>query len=272
MLNTKYEPISRANILNSTTLRGPELARLYEGIAKHGLRTEAQLFEAFGSREGGGLNTIMIKEVLDYLRLLEIIGRYRGSSGAAEFDLLVSPVEREFPFKLLLLGRLNGYNEGKNAFVTVQRYVAYEGETITSIAELRVKLEQVADSEHSVNDEKLGLWGNLAAYLGLIHRIVPDPKTRSTSFLIIPTVELVLDTLRAYQATHRDNSIPARPWMAFVEKQFFKGTTNRGDVHPGLAETILSLPQCGLSRFDLAADDPASLAVGGRKISRIILN
>ncbi len=111
--------------------------------------------------------------------------------------------------------------------------------------------------------EKIGFWLHLCHYLGLIRRL-----ERSTEVLLVPQPALVAGALAwAQQQEGVGRSLAAS--LRMIDATFFAGFTRRGQVHRGLAQTVLALETLGLVRLTHHADAAHSLLLGERRVSDI---
>jgi hypothetical protein len=230
--------------------------------------------DCFANTEGKGQarNEELLREVLDFLRKIELIERYSEDGREKVYRVMENSNTGEH-FQLLLLRQFQRFSDGRDAFRVCYQWALNENKLFLSKEDLLKILERNAHEGYAWNMEKLRTWENLAIYTGLVRSVKPSQG----DLMISPTPELLGWTMLAYQANQTETNelvkieIPAGDWLDFVEEHYFSVHTSRNHIAEGISASLLAMEKRKLLEFSTGSDAPHSILLGQRRVSWIKL-
>jgi len=268
-----FDSIPQRQVL-SYRVRGPELEAIFDLLRQQGPTKTESLSQVFAGTEPPGKprKTDMLIEALDFLRAVELVGRWRDEE-ETQFYGILGDVAADLPFRLLLLQRLHRVDDSRDAFRKAHDVTIKEDMFFATKADLLKKLESLYPEDYAWNVEKLNALEWLGDYLGLLRPL----ESRQSDFMICPTPVLLLSTLRfcATEGMVEDLQdagevrILLHAWLEYIDQHLFGCFTERRDVHKGLARAILSMDSQKQIRLEMMSDAPGSLMLRDRRASHI---
>lgn len=253
-------------LISHITLRGPDMAQLYELIdARPGIGYEdiadALIPGGLGQSEFG-LEEAPLREALNFLLVARMVEQQGPSRRRASFR--ATPLREGQPFALLLLHHLQGHpDQRQRAPSLVYRQLVVDDTLSITPSALREQMERGPYRDlFTWTTEKISFWGHLIAFTGLIYR-----SEREADWTIAPAPSVALAALRWGAAVSGRTSLDAA--LAVIDAELFACFTSRGRVHSGFAQSLLALDQIGVVRLTHSADAAQSVTLGERRVSDI---
>jgi hypothetical protein len=257
-------PSSGRLLISHITLRGPELRQTYTLIAREPAITYAHLAEqtlAPAENPTFGLEEAPLREALSFLSGAGLVDQ---SGQGPRRRLRVTPRLPGADFALLLLHHLwTRHDIRQRALLLTYQQLA--GENLGSIDLREAKRRMEAGPYGSLfawTGEKLTFWSQLLEYLGLLRRL-------GAGVVCLPQQTLVLSALRAVGGTERLHGLAEL--LEQLDQRFFACFTARGQVHAGLAQTLVALHRAGQISLRHSADAARSLSLGDWRVSEVAL-
>lgn len=256
-------------LISHITLRGPELAQLYDLIvASPGVSYDElvhRLVPAGGSGAEFGLDEAPLREALNFLLVAGLVFQSGPSRRKATFVAAVSAGTASFP--LLLLKHMRQHaQERQRAIMYVHAQLVADNGLVLSPQAIRERMERSAARDlFAWTGEKITFWTHIASYLGLIRRL-----ERSLDLIVVPSPPLILDALRwAGAQPHEPQSLDR--YLKVIDETFFACFSSRGAVHAGLAQTLTAMHRRRTIRLTHSADAARSLLLGDWRVSEVEL-
>lgn len=249
-------------LISHITLRGPELAQLYALIARQPAITYAEVADAMLlPDERSELAEAPLRETLNFLLLARLLER-QGSGKLSKWS--VTPSDSSLPFPLLLLRHIRSHPDMRQRAITLVHNQLVAADTvIVTLPLLRDQVERGAyASLFAWTGEKIQLWSHLSHFIGLVRRF-----ERSPDLALVPQPALVLAALR--YALQYDCGPSLDACLHWIDSQLFACFTQRGHVHRGMVQTLLTLDQLHQIRLSHSADAAGSLLLEGRRVSEV---
>lgn len=254
--------------------RGPEAEAIFDLLRQQGPTKTESLNQAFAGTEPPGQprKTEMLQDALDFLRAVELVGRWHDEAGVCIYGLLEN-VDTDVSFRILLLQQLHHVADNRDAFRKVHDVAIEDDMFFATKADLLRKLESLYPGDYAWNTEKLRALEWLGHYLGLLRPL----DSRQSDFMICPTPILLLSTLRLCaekglgEDLHGEGEvwILLHTWLGYINQHLFGCFTGRREVHQGLARAILSMDSQKQIRLEMMSDAPGSLMLCDRRASHI---
>ena len=123
-------------------MRGPELASIFDHLCNQGPCSFKSLSRAFAGTEEPGQKRKddLLLDALDFLRAVELIGRWREEDGTQMYRVLEAG-DTAFPFRVLLLQQLHRMTDNRNAFRIVHDTAVHRDSFLVTKDDLLKKLE-----------------------------------------------------------------------------------------------------------------------------------
>lgn len=256
-------------LISHITLRGPELAQLYDLIvASPGIPYDQivhSLVPAGGAGLEFGLDEAPLREALNFLMVAGLVTQSGPSRRKGKFFSGTHLDERSFPLVLLYHIR-NHPQERQRAITDVHAQLVGDNVLMLTPQTIRERMERSpASSLFAWTGEKITFWTHITSYLGLTRRI-----ERSLDVLVLPRPSVILAALRWAGA------LPDAPrsldlCLRTINTSLFTCFSSRGDVHVGLAQTLTLLHQRGAIRLTHSTDAARSVLLGRWRVSDVEL-
>lgn len=266
------DAIPKRQIL-SYRVRGPELEAIFSLIRQSGTTSFEALGDLFAGTEAPDTprNDELLLDALDFLRAVELVGRWRDEDGKQLYQALEG-AGIQMPFRLALLHQLHLATDSRNAFRIVHNTAVRGNLFLTSKADLLKQLEPLYPEDYAWNTEKLRSWEWLAAFIGLVRPV----SSRTADLMICPQPVLVVSLLRAFatekSGTQREGeqvTVLISNWLRFVEAGFFSCTTERRELYDGLGRALLAMEAAGQIRLEMKSDASGAIMMHGRNVSHV---
>jgi hypothetical protein len=254
-------------LISHITLRGPEIHQLYALIAAHtGISYEDLFIRQVPANPGVcpfGLDDALLREALNFLLVAGLVTQQGESRRKARFH--ATPLLPGIPFPLLLLRHIRRHSDDRQQAIGLVHRQLIETDTLAVTApSLRDAVERGPYGRlFAWTGEKITLWTHLAAYLGLIRRL-----ERSTEILIVPQLHLVLAGLQ-WAAERNTDTCAVDTALKSIEENFFYCFTSRGQVHPGLGQSLVALHRLGKISLTHTSDAAQSVLLGDWRVSEL---
>lgn len=271
-MQPSFDAVPKRQIL-SYRVRGPELAAIFDLLCRSGPTTFEALSDLFAGTEAPGTprNNELLLDALDFLRAVELVGRWRDENGRQQYQV-IEGLPNQMPFRLLLLSQLHRMSDNRNAFRIVHDLAVRKNLFFASKADLVKQLEPLYPEDYAWNTEKLRSWEWLSTFIGLVRPLNP----RLGELMICPRPDLVLNLLHAFAADKvRDEqdgvqaTVLIGAWLQFIEDRFFSCTTERREIYDGLSHALRAIEATGQIKLEMKSDAPGAVTIRGRNVSHI---
>lgn len=256
--------------LLSFKVRGADTESVFRFLEENGPTPFERISQCFANtdRRDQPRDEELLREVLDFLRVIELVERYTKDNQGRWYRVREG-VSKGEPYQLLLLRQLHSLTGERNAFRLCHHYTLRENRLFVSKEDLLKLLEKHSSDGYTWNLEKLRTWENLATFTGLVRSVKPAMG----DLMISPTSDLLRKTMVAYcasqtnagEAVHME--FLAGDWLNFVEENYFNTRTIRDQIAIGISESLLAMEKRKLLEFGVGSDAPSSLMLGQRRVN-----
>lgn len=269
-----FDAIPTRQIL-SYRVRGPELETIFDLLSQEGPFLFEKLSQIFAGMEAPGQprKTDLLLDALDFLRAVELIGRWRNEDGMVVYQV-IGELDQSLPFRLLLLRQFHQMTDKRDAFRIAHKTLVAKDAFLTSKSELLKELEGMYPEDYAWNTEKLRSWEWLAEYLGLVRSL----ESHRSDLMVCPSSDLLttaLETAIRLQLLSNVSEgdgyaeVLIGEWLDHVNQDWFNCYTDRRQVHHGLASALLSMESANRLKLMMASDAPGASLLCERRVSHI---
>jgi hypothetical protein len=259
-------------MINRITLRGPEMACLFEYARSEEEVAYEELQERFIPKQEpifSKANDEILKDALGFLvssGVLQIV-RYSNSWQQRSFAVAEPYLGSKWSFELILANALKQQDEARQAaLMDVYAHAIQHNLLHIQYSDL---VQWIERSPLGVlfnwNHEKVHFWTQLLHYLGLVTSLY------SNGCLFVPHPKRILEHLSWFAQTRKEPGFPVRDWCECWETEVATCLTRQNRLHQGYSQVLLLLEQQGKLSLRYRDDSSRSLLVGSRRVSEVCL-